>query len=281
MESLKVAWGSVVGSNHRKIWKNNQDALYLVREQDVFVGFVADGCGDTIDSPYSEVGAHIGVRLATNLVIKEVKKLLPGNIKLLGETKFWNRVQDDILAQIRVLALPMGDSLSEVVTKHFLFTLVGVVITKNLTVFVTLGDGAIVINGEYFRIGPYPDNMPMYISYNLIDTKLSLKDPKALKFAVQRIMPTNDIKSFLLGCDGVDDLNNAATKPLPGKTELVGSLSQFWTQDIYFKNPFAGTNRLRLIGEERRFIDWGNQQMIVSPGYLPDDTTFISGIIPR
>jgi hypothetical protein len=275
--NFQYSWGSVTGTSHYRLRKNGQDALSTLQLPDLFVGFVTDGCGDPIDSPYSEVGARIGARMAVKTVSEHARKLLPYHTAYLSTPQFWARIQEAMLSQLKILALTMGENLSEVISKHFLFTMIGTVITPEMSVFVSLGDGFIIINGDVHTIGPFPGNMPVYLAYNLIPTKLTLENPDALNFTVQRPIRTSELNSFLIGCDGIEDLIQAADQPIPGKEELVGPISQFWENQLYFTNPFAASHRLKLLAEDKRIINWEEKFVDVRKGLLSDDTTFIAG----
>jgi len=44
-EQFAISAGSVVGAHHRKVFKNNQDALSVVENEHGLVAIVCDGCG--------------------------------------------------------------------------------------------------------------------------------------------------------------------------------------------------------------------------------------------
>lgn len=278
MDGFEFASGSVIGRDHSRLNKNCQDAFAFNRTKDFVVAFVTDGCGDTKDSPYSEVGARIGARLATHSVSQMVANMVQHkSTEHLGNPKAWERTREDLLAHIRVLANAMGGSFTETISNHFLFTLVGIVITPYHTAIVNIGDGVYIINGEMVQLHPMEGNAPVYISYGLIETSLKTTQPEALKFQIQKVMPTQELDSFLIGTDGAVDLANIADKKLPGQDETVGPISQFWGTDLFFNNPQAITRRLTVIAKDQRRIDWSNQHVADFPGLLRDDTTLISG----
>lgn len=267
VSSFELAGGSVIGRDHRAVGKNNQDSFYWESEGEVVVGFVADGCGDSIDSPHSEVGSQIAVHLVTKTILDNLRRP-----RAIDSQRFWDKVLYETAFQIRTIAAGMGKSLSEAVRQHFLFTLVGVVITPETTVFVSLGDGVVAINGTVSVLGPYPNNMPPYLGYNLVETSI---DPNLTKFFVLETLKTATLESFLIGSDGVSDLASLADKQMPGREELVGSIEQFWTDDRVFGNPQTITRRLRLIADEKILTVSG--QVLRYPGLLRDDTTMIVG----
>jgi len=62
---------------------------------------------------------------------------------------------------------------------------------------------------------------------------------------------------------------------IPGRSEIVGPISQFWGEDRYFENPDGVRRRLALINNEHQTIDWRKQTIERTAGRLPDDTTLI------
>lgn len=98
-----------------------------------------------------------------------------------------------------------------------------------------------------------------------------------LQFQINRIVPTDELQSFLIGTDGVQDLVEAANKTLPGKEQLIGNIDALWKQDRFFSNPDAV--RRHLAGINRDFVarDSVRSTRRSEVGRLPDDTTLIVG----
>ncbi|MEM9543880.1 MAG: hypothetical protein AAGA60_30905, partial [Cyanobacteria bacterium P01_E01_bin.42] len=95
--------------------------------------------------------------------------------------------------------------------------------------------------------------------------------PQELQFQIHQSCEIEKLESLLIGTDGVEDLMNAADRNLPGKSEKVGSISQFWQEDRYFKNPDILRRKLSLINRE--FYCSGQPKEV---GLLQDDTTLIA-----
>ena len=171
-----------------------------------------------------------------------------------------------VVKRLRILAKELDTSLSSAVNDYLLFTIVGALVTPQNAVFFSLGDGVIAINDEVIPLGPFPDNAPPYLAYCLVDTKLQAE---MLRFQVQRVLASEELNSFLIGSDGIEDLVRAANSKVPGKSEVVGPLCQFWKEDRFFTNPDMVRRRLaglnRDVPTHREF------------GLLPDDTTLIVG----
>jgi len=275
---FEFSGGSVVGRSHRVAGRNNQDAYCWRSEADCSVAVVCDGCGS---GGSSEVGARLGASLIAHTVLREACRLdwsaaatpAPEAVPAL----FWERVRRAVLARLLLLAEAMGESLSAVVSEYFLFTVVGALITPPAAYFFSLGDGVLIVNGEETPLGPFPDNAPPYLGYGLIETSLASTNPDALRFEVKRVLPTNCLQSFLIGTDGVHDLSRAAPRRMPGKTEIIGPLSQFWEDDAYFANPDRGRRRLAGANRDVTGLDRATGELRKEAGLLPDDTTFIVG----
>jgi serine/threonine protein phosphatase PrpC len=273
-KNFEIAGGSVLGKNHLQVGKNNQDAYDWLVEEDLIIALVADGCGS---KKSSEVGAKIGVKLITEALKKnilDVQICLLDNNDLKLELIF-KKIQQDVLAQIRILANNMGGNFYDTVLEYFLFTIVGVIIIKEKTVIFSFGDGMIFLNGNKLKIGPFENNAPPYLAYGLFDQTLIQINPNLLKFQVITTILTNNINSLIIGTDGLEDFCKNAEKKLPGKEEKVGLINQFWQEDQYFKNPDMIRRRLFVINKDVIKTDRQNISLIKEFGLLPDDTTLI------
>lgn len=182
-----------------------------------------------------------------------------------------------MLERMKMIIDQMGPNPNETIIRNFLFTVVGAFITPIRSIFFTLGDGIIIVNGEEFRIGPFPENQPPYLAYSFLNSSLIGK-PNQLMFKIHRALPTRELENFLLGCDGVGCLIDAVEKDVPGREgEKVGPVGQFWEDSRYFTNSFNIQRRLTVISRDNSVIDWEGKRVKKSNGLLPDDTTFIVG----
>jgi hypothetical protein len=256
-DQFEMASGSVAGREHRRAGRNNQDAVITRIGKKGLVAIVADGCSS---GPKTELGAIFGAQLACG----NLCALLP----FINEpAALLEEVRARIIEGLKTLVGAIRPlSVGQYIEEHLLFTLVGAAITPEKSIFFSLGDGYIAINGERLPLGPFEGNMPPYVGYAL--TKSSI-DPDELKFKIHRVMPTAELMSFLIGTDGVDDLAGAAEKQMPGKTDLVGPLDALWTEDRYFTNPFKLRQHLVLVN--------GGVKDMNTPGLLSDDTTLAIG----
>lgn len=278
-DRFEFAGGSTAGRSHRFAGKNNQDALCCLKLPGCAVAVVCDGCGS---GRQSEVGAQLGAPLVVQALgrcLTACNEIACSKSTLedsggIGVEAVLEQVRSDVLEQLLGLARGMGEDVPCVVNDYFLFTVVGVFLTRREAVFFSLGDGLLVINGRLISLGPFPDNAPPYLAYGLVPDSLQAT-PDALRFQVQKVMPTREVQSFLIGTDGVGDLIQAAGRRLPGKNERIGALEQFWQQDRYFANPDMIRRRLAAINRDAVTVEQGRTRR--EAGLLADDTTLIVG----
>ncbi|MBI5044495.1 MAG: protein phosphatase 2C domain-containing protein [Candidatus Levybacteria bacterium] len=281
---FELADGSVIGTHHRRNGENNQDASAIYQDDMLTIGIVCDGCSD---SKFSESGSRIGSRLILQSLVKQLKRYYqstidwstqPSPAAWSTDRRFWDRIERDTTSSLHQLAQQMGESLTEQIAMHFLFTTIGFIIAPTGGVFFSFGDGVIVVNGEVLQIGPFPGNAPPYIGYQLVNSRIGTENPELLKFQVHREIPLADLNTFMVGTDGVLDLKRSAERPLPGKSSRVRPLSQFWEEDQYFLNPDMANRLLRLANQEVHIFDPVTRALLKTEfGILPDDTTFIVG----
>jgi len=270
-EQFEVAAGSIAGRDHVLVGKNNQDAYYHCCTEAGTIAIVSDGCGS---GHHSEVGAKIGAQWVGTAIESAIQHA-PQEAEWLSSPQFWQQIQRSVLEQLQTLAKAMGNGFSPTIADYFLFTIVGAIVTPEVTVVFSLGDGVAIVNGQVTTIAPLAGNQPPYLSYALTGSSLLTADPDCLQFHMQQSLPTEQVESILIGTDGVSDLIHAADRTLPGKPEPVGAISQFWRDDRYFKNPDMIRRRLALINRDVTQPDWARQTLRKEAGLLPDDTTLV------
>lgn len=289
---FELVGASVVGTMHRERNKegNGQDALAITVVNTVLgetqILIVIDGCGS---GDHSEVGAKIGARILTESIKRQLLRWnkpafnddqtsqMPPRLQFL---KILERARQDTLARLRILAQDMGGSFSQTVSDYFLFTVVGAILTQEFCCFFSRGDGVIVINEEEHWIEPDAGNAPVYLAYALVESSLTDHRPEALTFDILQVVATERLEHFLIGTDGLRHFVDASHLPLPGKTDLVGPLSQFWKDPRYFKNSDNVRRRLALVNKPAVVPDWDAHRLITYTGHLKDDTTLIVGRKP-
>ncbi len=250
LPAFEIAGGSIPGQAHVAAGRNNQDAYAWEASPHAIVAVVCDGCGS---APHSEVGAAIGARL----VVRSALRHLP---RSLDPADLLERVRLDVLRRLRLLALVMSrdaTTFARTVLEHFLFTIVGAVVTNRLATTFSLGDGLVVRDGERWQLGPFPGNEPPYLAYAL------LARSGEHRFEVHRPVPVAEVRSLLLATDGAIELEHLADRAVLGRNERVGPLEQFSSDDRFFRNPDMVRRRLVVVSRGAH------------GGRLPDDTTLV------
>ncbi len=262
-DKFELAAGSITGREHLRVGKNNQDGYYYISLDSATIAVVCDGCGSGI---HSEVGAKVGSRLVAQAILNNLQDSLSPD--------FWQQVYQDLLHKLKDMAVVLGGELVETVREYLLFTIVGALITPTQTAIFAIGDGVFALNDQIIPLPSFPNNAPPYIAYGLIPDAVSNIQLSDCQFQIYRQLPTNEVNSILIGSDGVLDLMQVADKPLPGKSELVGEISQFWS-DAYFQNGDRIRRRLSLINNSSIKPDWEQQCLRRENGLLADDTTMV------
>lgn len=260
--SLQVAGGSILGRDHLLAGKNNQDAYYWSQQQDQTIAVVCDGCGS---SKFSEVGAQLAARL---LVASLSKNFLNKDACLIDA--LLERTRQDVLAQFRHLVNDLGGSFSQTVENYFLFTVLGLVVNQDYFFSFSLGDGLIIINEELQVLPEVKNNAPTYLGYALLESEKS-----NLRFVRHPVRSIQELRTALIATDGLCGWEALSQNKIPGKEELVGPISQFWTQDKMFSNPDMVRRRLALMNREVSHPDWKLQKLNKEPGLLKDDSTLV------
>ncbi len=277
MNPLKFISGTVIGQNHVKSKKNCQDALFTVEQKDLVVAVVGDGVGDPVDSPYSEVGARIGVTAIANQIASRLLSTSRWrwNHHLQGRD-FWNQVNVHTLNLIEDTALGMGGSRSRAIIKHFLFTIVGMVLTPDQTLFFGVGDGNYFLNGKMYEMFVKDvDNNPPCLAYSLVGTTSSRITPEDMQIRVRHTISTKSVQSAMIATDGIEWLLKDPNKVVPGTKVPVGGPEDFWNNHEYYENPSALGWRLNLLATEKRKIDWKASELEVQPAILNDDLAMV------
>ena len=267
-EDFEVSGGSVIGYEHREKNGNCQDGLCVLATNNIMAAVVTDGCSQ---GKFSEVGARIGARILCEKILREAE-CNPDNIK---SPEFWQSIRLDALNQIGALAKTMGGNFLQIIIDYFLFTVVGFLLTEKKLATFSIGDGIIAVNDKITQLGPFPSNEPPYLTYGLTGSTITTANPELLRFRVETVEYPEQISSVLIGTDGVADFIQAENKKMPGGEELLGPLSQFWTNTRFFSNPDMVRRKLALANRKTITCDWEKRAVIKEPCLLPDDTTLV------
>jgi serine/threonine protein phosphatase PrpC len=281
-ENFESAAGSIVGRFHlgqNGLLKgqNNQDAFAIHEGPQGLIMVVCDGCGS---EPYSEFGARLGADLLVAALRTQLARGVFWGASPSEHSRVaalvWERARQDVIAQLRVLALTLAGqgSITEYVSSRLLFTTVAAIVTPEVTSVASIGDGYVVLNEEVQRLGPFPDNTPPYLAYAMVDSSFSAR-PGSLEFQPVRVLRTEHVQSLLLASDGLEDVLACRECEIPGRSEKLGELSQFWRNDLFFKNKDALRRRLVLANSEVTKLSRGRGELERAQPLLKDDTTLV------
>ncbi len=261
---FEIAAGSVIGREHRRIGRNNQDAYAVQAKPEGTIAVVCDGCGSC---PHSEVGAQLGARWVIACLDRQCQQGQPQ----LQAPDFWRELQRDLLEQIRQLATGFGSALEAVVRDYFLFTIVGAIVTPEMTAIFSLGDGVAILNDEVLMQGTIADNRPPYLAYGLFPGLFVMED---VKFQVH-LRSTATVNTLAIGSDGVQDLGKTLDSSLKNADLTPEVFKPFWQDDRYFQNPDQVRRYLARCNRESVQPNWQTQVLERQSGLLEDDTTLV------
>jgi hypothetical protein len=226
-----ITSGSITGTIHRNRYRNNQDAVCIAENDDALIGVVADGCSE---GRHNEVGAKLFSRFICNQGLKLAHKLNKGNID-----KFFIRLRHKSLKFMRHILNTIGDNSNQTLQNMFLFTIIGTVITHNIAIIFTMGDGAYVLNDRLYVIDS--DNKPDYLAYGLIEELVPTY------FTIRSVLETKRLENIMLCTDGINYLLNASTTTLKDGSS-AGNHTRFLNEDRYIRNPSLLQKRLVVLG---------------------------------
>jgi hypothetical protein len=252
--AIRAAAAAVTGSRHQRSSRNGQDAAVALTcpaartsddmqlapgpRAEAAVVVVADGCSSGASS---EVGARLGASLfARSLVVR----LAAGERVSCPAT--WSAVRTDVVRTIAGVLERMTGDRAQVLHDHFLFTIVAAAATRDGAAVWALGDGA-YSSGDTTRVlGPFADNAPPYLAYDL------LGDARAAHFEVAA--PT--CGAIVIATDGA--------------CELDGGLENF-AASKFVEHPDALRRHLVVLARTDERIDWAERRVVRTPAALQDD----------
>jgi Protein phosphatase 2C len=246
MYTIKAATAAVTGARHLRMGRNGQDAAAAwtgAAASGVPVGAIAvcDGCGS---SASSEVGARLAVRL---VIAAAAARLQAGE----RPRALWDGVRAEVAATLaRLVEAMAGDRPDEreaAIREHFLFTVVAAAVAGDEVCVWAIGDGAYRL-GERIRVlGPFADNQPPYLGYDLLGA------PEAAHVEVR------DARAgfVLVATDGVVELDAALLDP----AQLGAVLD----------HPDGLRRRLAVLARGEDRIDWDARRAVRTPAALQDD----------
>ena len=235
--NTNMAAASVIGARHQRAGRNGQDAAVTWTGEGVAIAVVCDGCSSGASS---EVGARLGAMLFAQ---KLGARRSAG--ECVRERSVWEATRVDVAS---LLATAIGGSVvvdAQHVHDHLLFTIVAAAVTREGSAVWALGDGAYACDGELSVLGPFPDNTPPYLAYDLLGS------PHDARFEV-----LEHASRIIVATDGIEDLDRDVA--LFASPELV-------------TRPDALRRRLAQLARSDERIDWREQRVVRTPALLQDD----------
>ncbi len=230
---LQTATAVVIGARHQRAGRNGQDAAAAFSEGGVGVVVVCDGCSS---GGSSEVGARLGARLFAH---KLGARLVEG--ACVRERGKWEAVRAEVGALLRAA---LGEAIvdANAVHEHLLFTIVAAAITDEGAAVWALGDGAYQFGDQTRVLGPFANNEPPYLAYDL------------LGIPVEATFEVVEADRIVVATDGIEDLG--------------GDFSRFAAR---ITHPDALRRTLVQLARADERIDWLEQRVVRTPAALQDD----------
>lgn len=239
MDTIYTATAAVPGARHLRTGRNGQDAAVAWTAADRAAVVVCDGCGSGASS---EVGARLGAQLAIQVIAELLAAGRP-------PSAIWDDVRARVAATLGQLAGAMHGDRAQIVHDHFLFTIVAAAWSApdDQVAVWALGDGGYALGDREIVLGPFADNQPPYLGYDLLDS-------------VPASAAHLDIASACCG---------SVVVATDGAVEL--GLDTFADTRRYFSNPDALRRHLAVLARGNERVDWHARKVERQPAALQDD----------
>lgn len=215
--------GSVIGREHVRLGKNNQDGVCVLARGDQLVAVVTDGCSS---QPYSEVGARLGARAMASLTAA----LAHVPLRELPAV-----AMDHLTTWLEGLAGGVSVDEREVVLEQYgLFTVLCAVVRGDEVVVFGAGDGAVLIDDRVVRLDSGEANAPAYLGYRLVGRPIAP--------SVHHHGPATRVA---LATDGLD----------PWLAADAARWSQLLDEPLLRTNPVHLQRRLNVLSQTERLSD--------------------------
>lgn len=258
MNTIGIASAAVTGARHLRVGRNGQDAAAAwfggrPRASEVVMGAAsrasgAPACGAIVVCDGCSAGAHseVGARLASQLLISQLARRLAAGEAPTAE--MWGALRAELVGELGRIAEGMAGDRELAVHDHFLFTIVAAAWQRDVVSVWALGDGAYALGDRVCTLGPFDDNQPPYLGYELLGTA----------HAAHVVTADASCGSVIVATDGIVEL---------GVDAFVGARAL----DRYLAHPDALRRQLvvRARGNER--VDWELRRIDRQPAELQDD----------
>jgi hypothetical protein len=237
ISQIRATGAAVIGARHMRGARNGQDAAAVWTAEATGAVVVCDGCG-------SGASSEVGARLGAQLVIAALAQRLAAGTSP-ADPALWTAVRDEVVAQLGALASAMHGDFAQIVHEHFLFTVVAAAVGGDDAAVWAVGDGAYAIDGRTQVIGPFAENQPPYLAYDLLD----MGQPA-------HVATTSAVRggAIVVATDGVAELGLEAIA-------IENSLA----------HPDALRRRLAVLARGTERIEWDARRVVRAPAALQDD----------
>jgi hypothetical protein len=245
MNTIAIA-ATVTGARHLRMARNGQDGAAIWTAGDTAVAVVCDGCSAGSNS---EVGARLGATLFARTL---GARLVAGDAVSAPAT--WDRVRAEVTGVLAALLERVPGDRAAAVREYFLFTVVAAAATSDGAAVWAIGDGAYCFGEATCSLGPFADNEPPYLAYDL------LGDPAPAHF---ELAPPGT-GTIVIATDGA--------------LELEHGISPF-ASERYHEHPDRLRRTLSVLARGTDRIDWDERRVVRTPAVLQDDCAI--GIVRR
>jgi hypothetical protein len=235
ISGVRAMAAAVSGARHLRTARNGQDAAAAWTGEHAGVVIVCDGCGS---GGSSEVGARLGAQLMLRAV---TARLLAGERP--SDPAMWEGARRVVASVLGVIAESMPGERELVVHEHFLFTVVAAAVCGDEVAVWALGDGAYQLGARTCVLGPFEDNRPPYLAYDLLGMPLPAHLEVAPASVGRVIVATDGVAEIGLDAIAFDGL----------------------------RNPEALRRQLWLLARGNERIDWNAGRVVRTPAALQDD----------
>lgn len=235
--NTNTAAASVIGARHQRAGRNGQDAAVVVTGEGVAIAVVCDGCS-------SGASSEVGARLGAMVFAQKLRARLEAG-ECVRERSVWEATRAEVAS---LLAAAIGTNKiidAQDVHDHLLFTIVAAAITHEGAAIWALGDGAYAVDAHTCVLGPFTNNEPPYLAYDLLGTA-----------ATAHFEVFDRATRIVVATDGIEDLERDFG--VFAAPELVA-------------HPDGLRRRLSQLARGDDRIDWREQRVVRTPALLQDD----------
>lgn len=244
--TIDVAAAAVTGSRHLRAARNGQDAAAVWRGEGAAAVVVCDGCG-------SGASSEVGARLGASVFVRALGERLAAGARV-DDAATWHDARAELVRVLAALLDRLAGDPTRALHDHLLFTVVAAAISGDAAAVWMVGDGAYALGDDARAVGPFADNEPPYVGYDLLG---------ATSAASFEVAPAG-CRSLVVATDGAFELADG-----------IAALAA----PRYIAHPDALRRHLVVQTHARERIDWDARRVVHVPAALQDDCAI--GVLRR